>query len=70
MKLCYLMILIDLLRLLKEIFITLGFRTVVTAGENRFNQLLTEILQYQITQENIVVTTSEISGILSLAKCL
>jgi len=28
-------------------------------GESRFNQTLTEILQHQITQDNIVVTTDE-----------
>ena len=30
-----------------------------TGSESRFNQTLTEILQHQITQENIVVTTDE-----------
>ena len=28
-------------------------------SEDKFNQTLTEILQYQVTQENIVVTTDE-----------
>lgn len=30
-----------------------------SGSEDKFNQTLTEILQHQITQENIVVTTDE-----------
>ncbi len=30
-----------------------------SGSEDKFNQTLTEILQYQIAQENIVVTTDE-----------